>query len=115
MFVHKTTIDLTSEGVETGNVLDEQVHSFGTIYMANSNVLDYIQYRTELTRSTISNILIQSGRIEDIITNPQMFLDRGFNAINHTLNALMIDGIKYQKISGVQYEMKEFHNNELFI
>lgn len=109
----KTTIDITSEGVETGNVLDEQVHSFGTIVWQIPNVLDYIQYRTELTRSTISDILIQSERIDDIITNPQMFLDEVSNAINHTLNTLMIDGIKYQKISGVQYEMKEFQNNEL--
>lgn len=109
----KTTLDITAEGVETGSVLDEQTHSFGTVVWQIPNVLDYIQYRTELIRSTIAEILRQSGRIKDIITNPQMFLDTVSNAINHILNTLMIDGIKYQKISGVQYEMKEFQNNEL--
>ena len=75
--------------------------------------MNYIQYRTELTRSTIAEMLIQSKRIRDIITNPQMFLDAVSNEINYTLNELMIEGIKYEKISGVQYEMQEFQNSEL--
>jgi len=54
--------------------------------------------KTELTRSTIEEILSKSGRIDDIIINPQLFLDLATQAIKRTLYDLMINGIKYQKI-----------------
>ncbi len=109
----KVTLKITTESVEADNIINEQTFLDEEVIWKIPNVLDYIQYRTELTRSTIAEILSKSGRIKDIIINPQMFLDAVSNAINHTLNTLMIDGIKYQKINGVQYEMKEFKNSEL--
>ena len=77
------------------------------------DVLGYIQSKTELTRSTIEEILCQSGRIVDIIINPQLFLDLATTAIKRTLYDLMIDGIKYQKIGGSEYEMALFEAQEL--
>ncbi len=82
------------------------------------DVLFYIQERTELTRSTILEILIQSGRIREIMINPQLFLDNAVSAINDVLTDLMIDGIKYEKIGSKEYEMRlfeeyEIHMNEL--
>lgn len=77
------------------------------------DVLGYIQNKTELTRSTIENILSKSGRISDIIINPQLFLDLATQAIKRILNDLMIDGIKYQKIGDSEYEMKLFESQEL--
>tara|TARA_B100001741_G_scaffold892_1_gene754 strand:+ start:4743 stop:7424 length:2682 start_codon:yes stop_codon:yes gene_type:complete len=109
----KATIKITNEGVEASNVIDEDTYKSEKTSWQIPNILDYIQYRTELSRSTIADILIQSERLQDVITNPQMFLDAVSNTINYTLNTLMIDGIKYQKISGIQYEMKEFQNSEL--
>ena len=109
----KTSLNITSQGVETGNITGEKIFSYGEIAWQIPNVLNYIQYRTELTRSTIAEMLIKSQRIQDIVTNPQMFLDAVSNEINYTLNKLMIEGIKYEKISGVQYEMQEFQNSEL--
>ena len=66
-----------------------------------------------MTRSTIEAILSQSGRIEDVIINPQLFLDLATQAIKRTLYNLMIDGIKYQKIGGKEYEMALFEAQEL--
>ncbi|MEX2566500.1 MAG: DEAD/DEAH box helicase, partial [Cyclobacteriaceae bacterium] len=61
------------------------------------DVLGYIQSKTELTRSTVLEILKQSGRMNDILVNPQLFLDRAVAAIKTVLYELMIDGIKYEK------------------
>ena len=79
------------------------------------DVLFYIQARTELTRSTILDILKQSGRIGDILVNPQLFLDNAVIAIKEVLTGLMIEGIKYEKIGGEEYEMRLFEDYEIHV
>ena len=77
------------------------------------DILGYIQSRTELTRSTILMILKESGRLADVLINPQLFLDRVVKEIKHELYELMIDGIKYEKIGKQEYEMMLFEENEI--
>jgi type III restriction enzyme len=77
------------------------------------DVLGYIQSKTELTRSTVLEILRQSGRINDILVNPQLFLDKAVSAIKTVLYELMIDGIKYEKIGNKNFEMLLFEENEI--
>ncbi|MBN1471126.1 MAG: DEAD/DEAH box helicase family protein [Syntrophaceae bacterium] len=79
------------------------------------DVLFYIQERTELTRSTVLEILLQSGRTGDVMINPQLFLDNAANAINEVLTALMIDGIKYEKIGAKEYEMRLFEEYDIHV
>ena len=110
----KTGITMTGEGVGT-NYLGEKVENYGGYAWKIPDVLGYIQNKTELTRSTILDILIKSGRIEDILVNPQLFLDLSVQAIKRTLYSIMIDGIKYQKIGGSAYEMALFEAQELEI
>lgn len=82
------------------------------------DVLLYVLQRTELTRSTVFEILKKSDRVPDIIVNPQLFLDNAVAAINEVKTDLMIDGIKYEKIGDKEYEMRLFedfdiHQNDL--
>ncbi|MBU4339347.1 MAG: DEAD/DEAH box helicase, partial [Euryarchaeota archaeon] len=79
------------------------------------DVLFYIQERTELTRSTILEILKGSGRLGDMLINPQLFLDNAVVAIKDVLYELMIDGIKYEKIGTKEYEMRLFEDYEIHI
>ncbi|MGB3180306.1 MAG: hypothetical protein WBB45_02880 [Cyclobacteriaceae bacterium] len=79
------------------------------------DVLGYIQNRTELTRSTIFEILEKSGRVNDILVNPQLFLDLSIKAIKTELYELMINGIRYDKLGDTEYEMRLFEESELEI
>ena len=108
----KIGITMTDEGVGT-NYVGEKVESYGSYSWKIPDVLGYIQSKTELTRSTIHEILSKSDRIGDILINPQLFLDLSTQAIKRTLYDLMIDGIKYQKIGGSEYEMALFEAQEL--
>lgn len=108
----KIGITMTDEGIGT-NYVGEKVESYGGYAWKIPDVLGYIQSKTELTRSTIEEILSKSGRIIDITINPQLFLDLATQAIKRTLYDLMIDGIKYQKIGGKEYEMALFEAQEL--
>lgn len=108
----KVNINMTDEGVETMYAGDK-VESYDNYSWKIPDVLGYIQSKTELTRSTIQEILSKSGRIEDLLINPQLFLDLTTKAIKRSLYDLMIDGIKYQKIAGSDYEMTLFEAQEL--
>lgn len=79
------------------------------------DVLFYLQERTELTRSTVLALLLQSGRTGEIIINPQLFLDNAVTAINDVLTGLMIDGIKYEKIGAKEYEMRLFEDYDIHV
>ena len=115
----KIGITMTDEGIGTTYV-GEKVESYGGNSWKIPDVLGYIQSKTELTRSTIEEILRNSDRINDILINPQLFLDLATEGIKRTLYDLMIDGIKYQKtglsantVGGSEYEMALFEAQEL--
>lgn len=108
----KIAITMSDEGVDT-NYIGERVESYGSYAWKIPDVLGYIQSKTELTRSTIEAILSRSGRTADLLINPQLFLDLATVAIKRILYELMIDGIKYQKIGGSEYEMALFEAQEL--
>lgn len=73
----------------------------------------YIQGKTELTRATISQIALQSGRIAEIFHNPQVFMDSVVKIIKTEFDRLKVNGIKYEKIAGQSYEMTLFENKEI--
>lgn len=110
----KVRVTMGSAGVDT-EYAGDKLESYGGYSWKIPDVLGYIQSKTELTRSTIEQILVQSGRIEDILINPQLFLDLAIQAIKRVLHDLMIDGIKYQKIGTKEYEMSLFEAQELEI
>lgn len=108
----KVNIQMTDEGIETSYVGD-RIERYGNHEWLIPDVLGYIQNSTELTRHTIAEIIELSGRINDILVNPQLFVDLCSQAILRTLNDLMIDGIKYKKIGDSDYEMRLFEEQEL--
>ncbi|MDP2785261.1 MAG: restriction endonuclease, partial [Sulfurimicrobium sp.] len=81
------------------------------------DLLSYLQGKTELPRSTLAQILIQSGRLGEVKHNPQAFLDQALASIQAELHDLMINGIKYERIpdcnGGQEYEMLLFEEKEI--
>lgn len=108
----KVSITMTDEGVDTMYAGDK-VESYGGYNWTIPDVLGYIQSKTELTRSTIQEILSKSGRIGDVLVNPQLFLDLASQAIRRSLYSLMIDGIRYEQIGSSEYQMALFEAQEL--
>lgn len=110
----KVSINMTEAGLETMYAGDK-VESYDGYSWKVPDVLGYIQSKTELTRSTILEILKGSGRLKDVLINPQLFLDLASQAIKRALYNVMIDGIKYEKIGGSQYQLTQFNAHELEI
>ena len=72
------------------------------------DVYVYIQNRVHLSRSTIFSILDGSGRIGELLINPQAFLDTAITAIKNSLQELLVKGIEYHQINGQRYQMTLF-------
>ena len=77
------------------------------------DVIGYLQRETELTRSTLAEILLESKRTADALKNPQEFMEIAASAIAHAKQELMVDGIKYERIAGQSYEMMLFQQEEI--
>lgn len=112
----KQRVLITDEGVSGQLVSDSILNDYDST-IEIPDVLAYIQSRTELTRDTLLQILKKSGRVSDLLANPQMFMDNATNAIKSVLYDLMIDGIKYEKLGGKMYEMALFDDSgfEIYI
>ncbi|MBI5371274.1 MAG: DEAD/DEAH box helicase family protein [Sphingobacteriales bacterium] len=111
---NKNKVEITDEGVK-GLLLSDSGNDNYAFPLEMPDMLGYIQSKTELTRSTILEIIKRSGRISEVLINPQLFMDNVVVAIRQVLYELMIEGIKYEKIGGKVYEMKLFEDNELEI
>ncbi|WP_222597093.1 hypothetical protein [Chitinophaga pinensis] len=106
----KLKVLLTDEGV-SGQLLSNSALDDEGSKIEIPDILAYIQSKTELTRDTILQILKESGRINEVLINPQMFMDNATSAIKGVLYDLMIDGIKYEKIGGKIYETALFDDD----
>jgi type III restriction enzyme len=96
-----------------GNVKSSKDRVIGDTRFNIPDFVGYIQSRTELTRDTITKIIVNSDRLSDVFNNPQFFMDMVVKAIKTEFDKLKIDGIKYEKIAGQNYEMKLFKSVEI--
>lgn len=78
------------------------------------DLLTDLQDRTQLTRRTITSILIGSGRLDDFKRNPQQFIELAAETINRCKRMALVDGIKYQKLGDQHvYAQELFEKEEL--
>lgn len=78
------------------------------------DILTDMQDRTQLTRRSITKILIGSGRLDDFKRNPQQFIEIASEAINRCKRLALVDGIRYQQLGESEFYAQElFDQNEL--
>jgi type III restriction enzyme len=115
--VHFTTAEMqvTKAGVkaEARAVSTERITYRGPL----PDLLGYLQNQTELTRSTLVRILKGSGRLPDFFVNPQRFMDAVASTLKAELHRLIVDGIKYERIStgdpDFEWQMELFKQEEI--
>jgi type III restriction enzyme len=108
----KFALQLNNEGID-GTLINTARKEVKDINYPIPDVYAYIQNRVNVSRNTVYEVLKQSGRYKELAINPQSFLDKVVMAIRNTLNALLVDGIKYHKINGSFYEMSLLHDEEI--
>lgn len=99
-------------GLETVTV-KEGVEDYVSIQQTLPDVITELQNRTNLTRKTIVQILINSKRLDDFQNNPQKFIDEVSKLILREMKFILQDGIKYYKMDDEFYAVELFQNQEL--
>jgi type III restriction enzyme len=96
----------------TGQEVRTPDHEYFTKRTHVPDILSYIQSRVELTRHTIFEILKTSGRLDDFVKNPQQFMDASVKCIQDELHRIIIEGIQYERLNEIAYEMSLFRTQE---
>ena len=106
-------IGIEKKGVTTSNTKANEIKLEYSGKLPD--ILAYLQKETELTRQSIVTILADSGRLGEFAINPQKYMDAVASIINQELHKLMIDGIKYEKLTTGQTEwsMQLYKDEEL--
>ena len=108
----KRFLSIKESGVEGGKITKDLSYEVKNIQLL-PNLLAFLQRETKLTRKTLVNIIKKSGRIKDFAINPAMFMTELARCINRAMHELIIDGIKYEPISGKSYDMRLFDQKEV--
>jgi type III restriction enzyme len=81
------------------------------------DVLAYLQNETNLTRATLARVLVDSGRLGELLLNPPRFLDQVAATLRAELRRILVDGVKYERLPAgtpdSEWEMVLFKNEEL--
>ena len=75
------------------------------------DIITELQEATSLTRKTIVDILIGSGRLDEFIGNPNDFIAMAKRALQGELAKIVVEGIQYEKIAGSVYELRELQKD----
>lgn len=110
--ITKRDLEIKESGVEGGRITSSRTHIVDS-KQPLPDILAFLQRETELTRGTLVEVLKQSEKLKDFTTNPVMFMTEAAKLINRALHELIIDGIKYEPISGQFYEMRLFEQAEV--
>ncbi|MGF7454377.1 DEAD/DEAH box helicase family protein [Pasteurella bettyae] len=108
----KVAIKMSENGVETEYRRSGEIQS--QTDWAIPDLLNALQKKTGLTRSTLCKILTKSDRLQTVFANPQRFIDLVAEQINLALQGIMADGVEYHKIADKTYAMTIFNDFEFF-
>ena len=107
--IQKSGVDYTSQGAKFEETENE---------ILIPDIVSVLAKNCKLTRDTIGKILLNSGRLQDFVNNPQRFIEETTNIINNVRANECIDGITYTKIQGKSYSFTELfdleNNSEVF-
>ncbi|MBP8881197.1 MAG: DEAD/DEAH box helicase family protein [Dermatophilaceae bacterium] len=75
------------------------------------DIITELQEATSLTRQTIIDILLLSGRLPEFIGNPNDFIQMVKGRLQAVLAEIITEGIQYEKIGGYVYELRELQKD----
>lgn len=84
-------------------------------YSSLPNVLAMVGEQALVKRSTVYEIIKRSGRAQDFLNNPQLFIEQAANIILNVRRSLAVEGICYQKRHGEEYCVQEIFDSTKMI
>ena len=113
LMVDHTQAALTDAGFSEDRKIQTPKAHYITSHETLPDLITELQNRTQLTRSSLLEIIKRGGRLSEFRNNPQGFITASEKQIHKALDELLVDGIRYEKIDGQRYDMALFNEPEL--
>lgn len=97
-----------TQGQELGTRIAELKGSYDL-----PDIIGELQQSTMLTRKTLVEILVGSGKLGEFIGNPNDFIAMVRRCVQGELAKIVVEGIQYEKIGGSIYELRELQADGL--
>lgn len=108
--VKRHRVLLKRGGVHNDGMVGEATHDLaGTFELPD--IISELQDSTGLTRQTIVDILIGSGRLHEFLKNPYDYVQMVKGAIKSVLAQVVVDGVEYEKMGERNYELRNFQKD----
>lgn len=109
-------VEVTKAGIKVvrGGAKSEELSSRSAVLQGSYELPDIVselQNATSLTRWSIVDTLVRSERLAEFIGNPNDFISMAKRVIQSELAKLVVDGIQYERISGLLYELRELQKD----
>jgi type III restriction enzyme len=75
------------------------------------DIISELQETTSLTRKTIVDVLVHSGKLDEFVANPNDFIAMVKRNLHNVLAAAVVEGLQYEKIGGYIYELRELQKD----
>lgn len=111
--IDHTQARLTDAGFGNDRQISTTKERYVSSHEALPDLIGALQDRTQLTRGTLLDIIKRCGRLTEFKTNPQGFITEASQQIHKALDALLVAGIRYEKLAGENYKMELFEEPEL--
>lgn len=110
--VKKVGISITRAGAQ-GREIGAGKDSETTQEVLLPDIIFELQKTTSLTRATLVDVLLDSGRLGEFPKNPNDFIVAINAVISRQLATIVNEGIQYEKIQGSIYELRELQQDGL--
>lgn len=100
-------VEYVERGIKTADIAES--------YTSLPNVLSNIGSQVQVKRSTVYEILTQSGRLRDFLNNPQLYIEKAVEVIREVRQELAVSGISYKKVDGEEYYWQEIFDAQELI
>jgi type III restriction enzyme len=105
-------VTVSRGGAQGAETRSPRVAEMSAVYEL-PDLIGELQHATSLTRGTLVDIVVQSGRLAEFVANPNDFIAMTRSAIRGELAKIIVEGIEYEPIGGSIYELRELQADGL--
>ena len=106
-------IDIKSSGV-SHNLKYERTDDVMRNPISIPNAISILSEKCGIPAHLCEKILLKSGRLRDLVNNPELFIETVTGIVKELLCNFEIDGIRYVKLPGEEYYVQEiFPSNDI--
>src|SRR5665811_125575 len=103
--VTRAGVKLVRGGTQTSETATRSAELAGAYQLPD--IISELQEATSLTRKTLVDVLIRSGKLGEFIGNPNDFIAMVKRHLQNVVAAAVQEGIQYEKTGGYVYELRE--------